>query len=173
MGKYRHWLSHARNIGVAYGLSIVWVFIIVNVIRTLLAPAVVVEPTGIPVLSVMYAWLDHFPNFAAAVKASIGLSLFMTLIFAPFIEECIFRMLPLTFVLGLDRPKVRAVVIVICGILFGWAHGSPLNVFIQGFVGLMLGWLYVKNSSSQWASYISCVCVHMMYNLTVVLAGGF
>jgi len=171
VGRYHHWLRHVRNIALAYGLSVVWVVLVVNVMRALLSPAILSPSTTM--LSVVGAWLDHFPAVAAAVKASVGLSLFMTLIFAPFIEECIFRMLPLTFVLGLDKPKVRAVVIVICGIVFGWAHGSPMNVFIQGFVGLMLGWLYVKNSSSQWASYISCVIVHMMYNLTVVLAGGF
>lgn len=171
MGAYRHWLKHLRNIFTAYGLSVMWVVIVVNILKSLLAPAM--ANPSIPVLSVMFAWLDHFPQLAAAVNGSPGLALFMTLVFAPFIEEALFRMLPLTLVQQSRPAVIRAVIIAVCGIVFGWAHGSPLNVFIQGFVGLMLGWLYIKNASSQWASYISCVAVHAMYNLTVVLVGGF
>ncbi len=171
MGNHRHWLGHIRNIFTAYGLSIVWVVIVVNILKSVLATAVA-DP-GIPVLSVMFAWLDRFPQLNAAVNASPGLALFMTLVFAPVVEEALFRMLPLTLVQLNRKAVIRAVVIAVCGIIFGWAHGSPLNVFIQGFVGLMLGWLYIKNASSQWASYISCVAVHAMYNLTVVLVGGF
>jgi len=171
VGAYRHWLRHVRNIFAAYGISVLWVVIVVNILQALLAPAVA-EPS-IPVLSVMFAWLDSFPTLAAAVKASPGLSVFMAVVFAPFVEEALFRMLPLTLV-QTSRPQVvRAVVIAVCAIIFGWAHGSPLNVFIQGFVGLMLGWLYLKNATSQWASYISCVMVHAMYNLTVIISGGF
>jgi len=36
----------------------------------------------------------------------------------------------------------------------------------------MLGWLYVKNNTSQKASYISCVIVHALYNFTIVAMGG-
>ncbi|MFA6603391.1 MAG: CPBP family intramembrane glutamic endopeptidase [Patescibacteria group bacterium] len=163
-------LRHVRNILTAYGLSWVWVVIVSNILQALLPKAVI--SSELPVLSVFGAWIDHFPDMATAIKASVGLSLFMTLVFAPVIEEAIFRMLPLTFVIGQHPERVRAVVIVICGIIFGWAHGSPLNVFIQGFVGLMLGWLYVKNNTSQKAAYISCVIVHALYNFTIVAMGG-
>ena len=163
-------LRHVRNILTAYGLSWIWVVIVANILQAVLPRAVV--DFELPVLSVFGAWIDHFPAMATAVKASVGLSLFMTLVFAPVIEEAMFRMLPLTFVIGQHPEKVRAVVIVICGIIFGWAHGSPINVFIQGFVGLMLGWLYVKNNTSQKASYISCVIVHALYNFTIVAMGG-
>lgn len=171
MGNNRHWLRHIRNIFTAYGLSVLWVVIVVNILQAFLAPAVAMP--SIPVLSVMLAWLDHFPQLQTAVNGSPGLSLFMTLVFAPFIEEILFRMFPLTLVQTCRPAAIRAVTLAVCFVIFGWAHGSPLNVFIQGFVGLMLGWLYIKNASSQWASYISCVAVHALYNLTVVIAGGF
>ena len=95
----------------------------------------------------------------------------MALFFAPVVEEAVFRMLPLTFVLGRNRDKVRAVVIVICGIFFGAAHWRlmPFSVFIQGFTGIMLGRLYIKNANSQLTSYFSCVLCHALFNFTVMM----
>jgi membrane protease YdiL (CAAX protease family) len=57
----------------------------------------------------------------------------------------------------------------VCGIVFGMMHGQPINIFIQGVVGLCLGWLYVKNDESQLASYLSCVLVHAAYNFTIIM----
>ncbi len=167
--RYGHWWRHVRNIVAAYALSWLWVVMVLAIMRALLPQAVV--DIHVPFLSVLYSVLQSSPPLQEAIAASTGLSLFMALIFAPFIEEALFRMLPLTLVGGLKRDQIRAVLIAVCGIIFGWAHGSPLNVFIQGFVGLMLGWLYLKNNSSQWASYISCVIVHSAYNFTVIMMG--
>ncbi len=165
--RYSHWWRHARNIVAAYTLSWVWVVCVLALMRALLPSAVV--DIELPFLSVLHAWLSKFPGLQAELAASTGLSLFMALAFAPFIEEALFRMFPLSLVSGLKREQVRAVLIAVCAIIFGWAHGSPMNVFIQGFVGLMLGWLYLKNNTSQWASYISCVIVHAAYNFTVIM----
>ena len=165
--RYGHWWHHVRNIIAAYTLSWLWVISVLAIMRALMPQATV--DIDLPFLSVLFAWLPHFPGLQGALAASAGLSVFMAVIFAPFIEEALFRMFPLSLVIGLKREQVRAVLIAVCAIIFGWAHGSPLNVFIQGFVGLMLGWLYLKNNTSQWASYISCVIVHAAYNLTVIL----
>ncbi len=168
--RYGHWWRHVRNIVAAYALSWLWVVMVLAIMRALLPQQATVD-VQVPFLSVFYSLLQFSPPLQEAIAASAGLSLFMALVFAPFIEEALFRMFPLTLVGGLSRDRVRAVLIAVCCIIFGWAHGSPLNVFIQGFVGLMLGWLYLKNNTSQWASYISCVIVHAAYNFTVIMMG--
>ena len=167
MAENRHRSGHVRNILAAYGLSWFWVVAVVTILQAVLP----VSGAGIkmPVLSVLYALSGLIPSLGWLGDASSGLGLFMVLIFAPVIEEALFRLLPLTLVLDKHPDKIRAVQIAVCGIIFGWMHGSPLNVFIQGFVGLMLGWLFVKNYSSQWAAYFSCVIVHALYNFTVIM----
>ncbi len=156
----------AWNIFGTYGGAWLWVTLFSAMLQVLLQARI----SGVPPLSVTLSWLARFPEVHAFLQASPGIALFMTLVFAPFVEEALFRMLPLTFVLGHSRDRIRAVQIGICGIIFGLAHGSPINVFIQGFVGYMLGRLYVKNAESQLHSYVSCVFVHMAYNFTVLAA---
>lgn len=157
----------AWNVFATYGLSIFWVIIAIAVLKAALGQGSVFAQ--FPKVSVIFSWLPHFPQVEEVLAKNFGLSIFMTLAFAPFVEEAIFRMLPLTFVVGRHPDKVRAVVIVICGIFFGMAHGHPLKVFIQGFLGMMLGFLYVKNHNSQFKAYISCVIVHAMYNYTILM----
>lgn len=156
----------AWNICGAYGAAFFWVLLVIT-----LVPAAILPSSGgtrFPDLSVTIYWLKVIPATHALLKANPEVAVFMSLIFAPVVEEAIFRMLPLTFVAGRRPDKVRAVVIVICGIAFGLAHRHPMAVFIQGAVGFMLGWLYLRNSQSQLSSYLSCVLVHFMYNFTVI-----
>jgi len=159
----------AWNALATYGLSLFWVTIAVAVIKLALGLGnVFADVTGIDVI---FVWLPYFPAAESAVAKSTGLSLFMSLAFAPFVEEAVFRVLPLT-VFGRDPEKRLAAIIVICGIFFGLAHGHPLKVFIQGFLGMMLGFLYVRNKNSMLTGYLSCVAVHFMYNYTVLMAGN-
>lgn len=157
----------AWNVFATYGLSIFWVIIAVALMRASLGEGSVFAQ--FPKVSVIFSWISHFPQAEDLLNKSFGLSIFMMLVFAPVVEEAIFRMLPLTFVVGRHPDKIRAVVIVICGIFFGFAHGHPLRVFVQGFLGMMLGFLYVKNHNSQFKAYISCVIVHAMYNYTILM----
>lgn len=157
------------NIFATYGCSWLWVTYLVMTLSASIGGHV---QAGIQPLSVTFRLLSFFPPIAAFLAASPGTAIFMGLVFAPVFEEMVFRMLPLTFVIGKSPEKIRAVQLAICGVLFGIAHGSPMNVFIQGFVGYMLGRLYVKNHNSQFAAYISCVFVHAAYNFTVLAAGA-
>jgi len=157
------------NIFATYGCSWLWVTYLVMTLAASLGGNV---RAGIEPLSVTFHLLSFFPPIAEFLRASPGTAIFMGLVFAPVFEEMVFRMLPLTFVIGQSPEKQRAVQLAICGVLFGIAHGSPMNVFIQGFVGYMLGRLYVKNHNSQFAAYISCVFVHAAYNFTVLAAGA-
>ena len=149
-----------------YGLSLFWITVAVSLIRTALAEGAVLS--GLPHIDVIFHWIPYFPALDSAIAASVGLQLFMTLVFAPVVEEAMFRFLPLT-VFGQDPEKRLAAIIVICGVFFGLAHGHPLKVFIQGFFGMMLGFLYVRNKNSMLTGYLSCVVVHFMYNYTVIM----
>ena len=158
------------NIFATYGCSWLWVCYVVMLLAAAVGGSIGV---GVPALSVTFHVLSFFPPVTAFLQASPGTAVFMALVFAPVFEEAVFRMLPLTFVRDKHPDKVRAVQIVICGILFGIIHGHPVNIFIQGFVGYMLGRLYMKNGNSQFTAYISCVVVHAAYNFSVMAATAF
>lgn len=154
------------NAFAAYGLALLWVMGMVLWLSVLVRPTQIMG--GIEPLSVSIRWFMASPELRRILMASPILSIFMGLVFAPLVEEAIFRMLPLTFMEGWSGNKIRVVVICVCGILFGILHGSPINIFIQGFVGMTLGFLYLKNGPNQIFSYLSCVCVHAAYNFTML-----
>ncbi|HTM68309.1 MAG TPA: CPBP family intramembrane glutamic endopeptidase [Candidatus Binatia bacterium] len=156
------------NIFATYGASWLWVSYLVLA----LSASIGATHARMPVVSVTFHLLSFFPPVAAFLQASPGTAVFMGLVFAPVFEEMVFRMLPLTLVRGKSPETIRAVQLAVCGVLFGIAHGSPINVFIQGFVGYMLGRLYMKNHNSQFTAYVSCVLVHAAYNFTVLAAGA-
>jgi len=163
----------AWNAAATYGIKWLWVVMVVALLRALL-PASLASPDAygsLPLFSVSASLAKYLPFVQEYFAAVPGLYVFMLLVFAPVIEEAVFRMLPLTIVQGTRPELVRAVLIVVCGIVFGIAHGSPMNVFIQGVGGVLLGLLYLKNDNSQWSSYASCVVVHAAYNFTVLMVG--
>jgi len=161
------WREMLVNVFGTYGVKWLWVTIIVSILSAIFSETLV--GSHIPIFSATVSVLGYFGLWDQYFAANTGLTVFMLVFFAPFIEEALFRMLPLTLVQN-SRPQiVRAVLIAVCGIIFGWLHGSPFNVFIQGVGGIMLGCLYLANSRSQFTSYISCVFVHAMYNMTVLL----
>lgn len=157
------------NIFATYGCAWLWVTYLVMALSAAIGGGI---RAGAPVPSPTFHWLSYFPPVVTYLQASPGAAVFMSLVFAPVFEEMVFRMLPLTLVRGKSPETIRAVQLAVCGVLFGIAHGHPINVFIQGFVGYMLGRLYMKNHNSQFAAYISCVFVHAAYNFTVLAASG-
>jgi membrane protease YdiL (CAAX protease family) len=160
------------KIAITYGVKWFWVVVIISLFRALLPPSIISIEGSLPVFSASVSLAKFFPPVEQYFSQVPGLYVFMLLVFAPFIEEAAFRMLPLTLVQRKRPEIVRAVVIVICGIIFGLAHGSPLNVFIQGVGGILLGMLYLANDRSQLSSYMSCVIVHSAYNFSVLMLGG-
>jgi membrane protease YdiL (CAAX protease family) len=97
----------------------------------------------------------------------------MLVLFAPFVEEAIFRLLPIAVISALAvanrRDAICAVVIVICGIIFGLGHGHPMNVLLQGVGGIGLGLLFLANRPSNVAAYFSCVLAHSMLNFSIMM----
>jgi membrane protease YdiL (CAAX protease family) len=90
------------------------------------------------------------------------LGLFFTLIFAPCLEEFVFRV----GFIGLvkDKPNLLFPVIILSSALFGWLHGGAENWLVQGVMGFILACVYVKNGYSYW----SVVLLHFLWNLYCV-----
>lgn len=113
---------------------------------------------------------------AVSGYGKILLLAFFVCILAPLTEEILFRALPIQFAqitaavaaaLGIEKCSrfTMWTCIGISGILFGWLHGSPLNILYQGMGGLLLAWLYVKNNNS----YLSAVAAHFLWNFMLLI----
>lgn len=92
----------------------------------------------------------------------------LTCIFAPFVEEYIFRHGPMTILRKLlpnTFQEIQWQFVIYIALIFGMMHGNFYNVLIQGIVGMMCGWVHIKNNFS----YFSAVAVHMTYNIFVIL----
>lgn len=150
-------------IAAAYGACIAWIVVFFALLHVYAADS------GASISPSLYLTESLIGKLSGsvAIPETPEVKLFITLICAPLLEEVVFRMLPLSLVLHRPAPVLRAVVLGVCCIIFGYAHGGVINVFIQGMVGLSLGFLYVRLASSQLAAYASCVAVHALYNYTV------
>jgi len=163
------WRRMALNLLAAYGANWSWVTVSLCLIGGLLG--VPLLPHALPFFSVSVSILSELGalEFFAAYPS---LLLFIVLFMAPIVEEAVFRMLPLTIVRNKRPDLAPTVVFLVCGMLFGLAHGSTMSVMIQGVGGMILGYLYLTSSRNQLTSYFSCVIVHAMFNFTVMMAAG-
>ena len=93
-----------------------------------------------------------------------------SVICAPLFEEFIFRHAPLQIVKKYKLFEIESIVVVFSCIVFGWYHYYGFQaVLLQGVIGLVLCWVYIKNGYSYWSS----VCVHSAYNLILFLTDNF
>lgn len=88
------------------------------------------------------------------------LAIFSTAIVPAICEEYLFR----GAVLGLLLPFGRTAAIIGSSVLFGFMHQNPLQLFYTVFMGVILGYIYVKTKSI-WA----CVLLHFFNNLITVV----
>lgn len=94
----------------------------------------------------------------------IMVTFFMSCIFAPLWEELLFRYVPIQIVNASNNAsKLMLPVVIGSSILFGLAHGGPLNILTQGVGGLFLSYLYIKYES-YWLNVLS----HALWNFFVV-----
>jgi membrane protease YdiL (CAAX protease family) len=167
-----------RSVFAAFGSAWLWVSTV-----TLLLTLTLRGTIGLPDLGVTHRFISAVPVLHGLLASRPVASVFASLVFAPLFEEALFRMLPLSIALVLggllhdkfahhSRNLIRAVLIVVCCLLFGLAHGSVLNIAIQGVVGLVLGRLYLRHSDNQLKAYVACVMVHAMYNFAVLCAAN-
>ena len=109
--------------------------------------------------------LDIMGAFKSEREGSFKYNLFYTYTFAPLWEEAVYRYAPITIAKQLGKEFILPVVVGV-SLMFGWGHGEhPDTVLIQGGVGLLLSYAYIKNGYS----YISSVLVHSIYNISISL----
>lgn len=88
------------------------------------------------------------------------LAIFSTAIVPAICEEYLFR----GAILGSLLPFGRTAAIIGSSVLFGFMHQNPLQLFYTVFMGVILGYIYVKTKSI-WA----CVLLHFFNNLITVV----
>lgn len=85
--------------------------------------------------------------------------LMMTVVFAPFFEELLFR----GYLLGAIRGRYGAVAAwLLSSVLFGAVHGSVATLVSASLSGLILGYYYIR-----YGSLVQTIILHSMNNLTV------
>ena len=125
----------------AYILCVIWAFCIEKFLIVL----------NYPTITIIEA--PSFSNY----------DLFFVIIFAPLWEELAYRYAPLVITNKINSDLLLPVV-VLTSIWFGWGHGeAPEGVLLQGVLGFIFAFVYIKNGFSYWSS----VTVHALYNLTV------
>lgn len=175
-----------RNIVIAYAASVAWGFGGSWAMRRLFGDNVFDAPTGLGI-SWDAPWpistLLEIPPLAEAMDHQALWVIATTVMFAPLVEEIMYRMGPLAVgraarsllrKVGLEsngRELVALAVLGGCVLAFGLAHGSVANILLQGVIGGMWGILYLKNANSWVTSYLSCVLVHGAYNFTTMNFG--
>lgn len=104
----------------------------------------------------------------SSFKSQYGiLILAVTVVFAPVIEELIFRKSLFSLI---KNPKIA---IIVSSLLFGLIHvvaetsvlGFVTNWITYSASGLALGYIYIKNNHNVWSS----IMVHALYNFVAVL----
>lgn len=91
-------------------------------------------------------------------------SFIMSVIVAPLWEELLFRRGVVYLTLKLD-VFYRLPIIIVSSVVFGWLHGSVINVFFQGVIGFIIAVVYVKNNYCYW----SAVSLHALWNLMLFI----
>lgn len=145
-------MEHIRNILFCFALSIIWLIVV----------------------TVFFHWLYHTPYTALIHKlklkgqlddddATLQSSFFYYCISAPLWEEWVYRVLPIKIAQNLGRDTIIPIIIA-SSIIFGLGHGALYNIYIQGVLGLLSSYLYIKNNNSYWSS----VCLHFLYNFFLV-----
>lgn len=75
-------------------------------------------------------------------------------------EELVFRFAPLEIAKRLDGGFLIPIII-ISSALFGWIHNGVGGILIQGVMGAVFCWVYIKNGWSYWSSF----ALHSMWNM--------
>jgi membrane protease YdiL (CAAX protease family) len=79
------------------------------------------------------------------IAASSWTMILMTVVFAPVLEELLFRGIILKGMLNMKMNPTKA--IVVSALIFGLIHGNPWQTTGAFFLGLVLGWVYQKTQS--------------------------
>lgn len=94
------------------------------------------------------------------------------------VEEAIFRIIPLTIALReSQRKSVHLTVVLLSAIVFGFIHGGPIHIFIQGIGGFLYAVIFLKYAQQERYGEASLVVIsmHVAFNaimgLILLLSG--
>ena len=118
-------------------------------------------------------WVILFILFVFWVLVVFGFektSLLYPLLFAPVIEELVFRYAVIESVYKLKEPRKWIwQVVIISSFLFGLIHGHRNMFILQGVFGFILSYSYIRfkerNNLSTIRSYLLVVFIHFLWNL--------
>lgn len=163
-------LSHAekaRNVLTVLAVSAAWVILMALFVMEAFGLSLGQLESAIKAnvtLNLSAQWVD---------KESLLLIFFLACVLAPLWEESIFRYMAIRVSQSWDAISWgKSALLPMCfasSIIFGILHGSVLNILFQGFTGLSLCWLYLKNNNSYW----SVVIAHALWNFLVVFGGDW
>ncbi len=93
-------------------------------------------------------------------RGPILLLFYYMVIWAPVVEELIFRLIPIYLTLAFTSNKhILWSVIFLVSCIFGYLHGSWHHIFIQGFGGIMFSKAFLKGGLG------ASISAHMFVNL--------
>lgn len=116
-------------------------------------------------LAMMYGGMGKLIQMFGETDGNAKSALFITIetvqvvLIAPFLEELFFRGVILP---ALERYTGFWTALILSSVLFAFAHGFVLAVFIQGVVGLVLGFAYLKTRNIWF-----CMVLHGVYNAVI------
>lgn len=152
------------NIWIAFGFSFAWMLVVLSLKTIAIGPEIGKLET---------CWVGVYIDkiLVAAGLWDTCIVMVRAVVLAPLIEEHLFRCFPLVFLIIFpikdERYAGRLLLegVLFSSILFGLLHGSAWNVALQGVIGVVLCWVYLKNNLSRW----SPIVVHALYNFTVII----
>lgn len=110
------------------------------------------------------SWIDSYvESYSTTEGGNVIIAIIATVLFAPIVEEVIFRGLVYT---RLKRGMPIAVATVLSSIIFGLMHGDLIWGSYAFVLGLALVWIFEK-----FKSITASILVHFSFNLTGVLLG--
>lgn len=117
-------------------------------------------------------WIILFILFTAWVVIVSGFnkySLLYPLLFAPVIEELVFRYAVIETIYKTENPdKWKWQIVIISSFIFGGIHLHQNMFLVQGVFGFILSYLYIRfkerNNLSSIRSYLFVVFIHSLWN---------
>lgn len=134
------------NIIIAYVAILIYIFLMSKFINFLDPPPAMPD----------FAGTDDTPPSTIFLLFQV----FFAVIWAPLWEELAFRHAPALLAKALGEKFLLPIIIISCG-LFGWGHGNgPESLLLQGVMGFVFFYVYIKNGYSYWSS----VALHSLWN---------
>lgn len=104
---------------------------------------------------------------------TFGIPLFLLLMLPLVaIEEFAFRLLPNWILSKLNVTEFSVPVNIIASMVFGFVHGGPKFILIQGFGGMVLAIIYLRAlKKGHKKAYLECTAYHFLFNASLIIDG--